>query len=161
MGIFYVGQKVKTIRVDDTDTFQGIPHGSEVELLERQDRYGTWYVVDLLGIHAFCKENRLVPIKPKIVLTEWQIQGLKDAGFGPSAIDRVQSILSEPEPPKYQPKKGEGVLVRSNHTDPWHPRVFTEMNGSRYQCYALIDTDKCNWNYCIQFDAALIGKVTD
>ena len=104
--------------------------------------------------------------KPKTVLTEWQRKRVEEyrisSGYSIMIpLETLEKILSEPEPPKYNPKQGEGVLVRSSHISPWHPRVFAKMFGSRYQCYALVDTDRCNWNYCIQFNADLVGNVTD
>ena len=139
--------------------------GKEVDVFNSKLRGWSFEVV---GSDCNWTEEMFDPLesaKPAPVLTEWQEKEIRRVlndlmvsdHNSDIFIDDLKQILSEPEPPKYIPKQGEGVLVKSNHTNPWHPRVFAEMNGSRYQCYALIDTDKCNWDYCRPFDIDLIG----
>lgn len=100
---------------------------------------------------------------PRIVLTDWQRKQLMKCSWLTKKfmMDDIESILSSPEPPKFVPKQGEAVLVRQNTSVTWNPRVFSKMFEDRYQCYALISTDPCNWNLCIPFDPALVGTVTN
>ena len=101
---------------------------------------------------------------PRVVLTEWQKKQLREyvrEEFKYTALfnffDRLESILSEPEPPKYQPKKGEAVLVRDSHIKPWLPAVAL---GEEYIVYTPT-ADTIGWSYCRPFDASLVGKVTN
>ena len=159
---FYKGQKVRSDRfgsgivhfiLDDASTQYPVSVRFESE------KGSATFTAD--GRHVSNKPIDLFPAdQPKTILTDYHRKKLSES-YSQSEVAQIESILSEPEPPKWEPKQGEGVLVRSNHTDIWHPRVFAEMNGSRYQCYVLIETDKCNWNYCIPFDPSLVGKVTD
>lgn len=168
---FYKGQKVQSNKfgrgivhfvLDDAST----PY--PVAVLFESEKGAAIFTAD--GRHVSNQPIDLFPAdQPKPILTEWQegrfreLMGDVYCNKTPmiEAVAIMNNILSEPDPPKWEPKQGEAVLVRANHTDQWHPRVFTEMNGPRYQCYALIDTDKCNWNYCRPFDPSLVGKVTD
>ena len=173
---FYVGQRVKckmygegvvySIATDPDDTYPIACKFDEI-------------------ICGFTKEGRYVvnePVSlfpldpPRIVLTEWQRKKLKEhflLGYSYASkgqdwyslaednLNYIESILAEPEPPKFVPKEGEAVLVRQNTSVTWNPRVFSKMFEDRYQCYALISTDPCNWNLCRPFDASLVGKVTN
>ena len=70
-------------------------------------------------------------------------------------ITNLESILSSPEPPKYQPKQGEAVLVKVCKDYPWVTGVFSNMEYDAYKCYGVSPV-----NFCRPFDASLVGKVT-
>ena len=105
----------------------------------------------------------LFPIDhPRVVLTEWQKKQLREyvrEEFKYTALfnffDRLESILSSPEPPKYQPKQGEAVLVKVCKDYPWVTGVFSNMEYDAYKCYGVSPV-----NFCRPFDASLVGKVT-
>ena len=106
----------------------------------------------------------LFPIDhPRVVLTEWQKKQLREyvrEEFKYTALfnffDRLESILSSPEPPKYQPKQGEAVLVKVCKDYPWVTGVFSNMEYDAYKCYGVSPV-----NFCRPFDASLIGQVTN
>lgn len=101
---------------------------------------------------------------PRVVLTEWhkkQIASVLNrwvcADYSEEvALKSIESILSSPEPPKYQPKKGEAVLVRDSHIKPWFPAIAF---GEEYIVYTPT-ADIIGWTYCRPFDASLVGQVT-
>lgn len=107
----------------------------------------------------------LFPIyPPRVVLTEWQRNQLYEKGTNHwscdgqflEMLDIIESILSEPEPPKYQPKQGEAVLVKVCKDYPWVTGVFSNMEYDAYKCYGVSPV-----NFCRPFDASLVGKVTN
>lgn len=112
------------------------------------------------------KDQILFPITPKQVLTEWQKEQLDIFSHRMYAhpkdrilfVENITSILSQPEPPKYQPKQGEAVLVRQSEAERWITRVAT---GNGWICYHSQTDGETNWNHCIPFDPSLVGKITD
>lgn len=107
----------------------------------------------------------LFPIDPlSVVLTEWQekqilsvLDQLICADYTEKgALGAIKSILSSPEPPKYQPKQGEAVLVKVCKDYPWVTGVFSNMEYDAYKCYGVSPV-----NFCRPFDASLVGKVTN
>lgn len=110
-----------------------------------------------------CYGDVITPINPpRVVLTEWQKKQLREyvrEEFKYTALfnffDRLESILSSPEPPKYQPKQGEAVLVKVCKDYPWVTGVFSNMEYDAYKCYGVSPV-----NFCRPFDASLVGKVT-
>lgn len=102
-------------------------------------------------------KSSFTPIdQPRTVLTDWYRKQLKDIGYTDNFIAKIESILSKPEPPKFEPKDGEAVLVRDCATDYWKARVFKHFAIDMpvtYPCKA--------WRYCHPFDAALVGKATN
>lgn len=101
---------------------------------------------------------------PRVVLTEWQkkqLHGMLDKYYesegylNDNFIADLESILSSPEPPKYQPKQGEAVLVRNYKDAVWCAGVFSNMEYDLYKCYGYAAL-----NLCRPFDASLIGQVT-
>ena len=101
---------------------------------------------------------------PRVVLTEWhkkQIASVLNrwvcADYSEEvALKSIEYILSEPEPPKYQPKQGEAVLVKVCKDYPWVTGVFSNMEYDAYKCYGVSPV-----NFCRPFDASLIGQVTN
>ena len=99
----------------------------------------------------------LFPIDPpRVVLTEWQRKRLIQYGIDEQEISIVEDVLSSPEPPKYQPKQGEAVLVKVCKDYPWVTGVFSNMEYDAYKCYGVSPV-----NFCRPFDASLVGKVTN
>lgn len=100
---------------------------------------------------------------PRVVLTEWQKKQLREyvrEEFKYTALfnffDRLESILSEPEPPKYQPKQGESVIFRDRNDCPWSASVATGIYWRIYYYGDTLDAFEVR-----PFDASLIGKVTN
>lgn len=74
---------------------------------------------DSHGNESLISVTGITPIDPRVVLTEWQKQKLKDHfllgykyasegmdwySLADDNLAQIESILSSPEPPKYQPK---------------------------------------------------------
>ena len=98
---------------------------------------------------------------PRTVLTDWQRKQIEQFRNGTNdqvviQMDKLISILSEPEPPKYIPKHGEAVQLRDNYSDIWLVDVFYEMTDDGiYKGYNMVG------KFCRPFDAALVGQITN
>lgn len=184
---FYVGQKVKVVDNDWTYTyyeqkfielgFVNKKHNPEF----RNGQEGVIFATTrqnvreglLLAIRADDGRECLISCDGVSViypepfrLTEWQKDRVKELVddiynnkiiFHTSLIEKIESILSEPEPPKYQPKQGDAVLVRNNKQNEWSAKVAT---GYGYDIYGwrgeIVPSE-----FCRPFDPDLVGKVTD
>lgn len=157
---FYVGQKVKDERygdgevIDTNCSWYDVYHPIGVQF----ENYRVSYRNDGSELKDIV---RLSPIDhPKIVLSEWHRKQLKSHETSTDrialSIDMLESILSEPEPPKYQPKQGEAVMVRCRETGIWLADVFHAMEGEFYRLYNLDIT-----KHCIPFSPDLVGQITD
>ena len=100
---------------------------------------------------------------PRVVLTEWQKKQLREyvrEEFKYTALfnffDRLESILSSPEPPKYQPKQGEAVIFRDRNDCQWSASVATGIYWRIYYYGDTLDAFEVR-----PFDASLVGKVTN
>ena len=157
MGIFYVGQKVKE-KEEGAGIVKAITDYSYPVVVEFEN--GKCYYYSKEGRYISGGDIILAPsdpIEPKHVLTEWQRKKMVDAGFLSSSIKQIESILSEPEPPKYQPKKNEPVLA-SDGGCLW-AGVFIGMRGDKYVC--AIGGYKNAYDKVFPFNADLVGNVTD
>lgn len=158
---FYVGQRVRSDKFGegevssiDTSGITNINYRIGVKFPGR--KYAIAYTLD--GVYTLGGPIDLHPIdQPKTTLTEWQRNEIKKhIELTDIQVDRLESILSEPEPPKYIPKHGEAVEIRDSLSDPWLVDVFHEMiDDNRYIGYNL--TGK----YCRPFDASLVGQITN
>ena len=161
---FYVGQRVRgpqgqvVIVLDpkhDADIFKGILVDGPIESRPIGYISSGWLKDSFVDFPIY---------PPRVVLTEWhkkQIASVLNrwvcADYSEEvALKSIESILSSPEPPKYQPKKGEAVLVRDSHIKPWFPAIAF---GEEYIVYTPT-ADIIGWTYCRPFDASLVGKVT-
>ena len=160
---FYVGQRVRgpqgqvVIVLDpkhDADIFKGILVDGPIESRPIGYISHSWYKDSFVDFPIY---------PPRVVLTEWQKKQLREyvrEEFKYTALfnffDRLESILSEPEPPKYQPKQGEAVLVKVCKDYPWVTGVFSNMEYDAYKCYGVSPV-----NFCRPFDASLVGQVTN
>lgn len=179
---FYVGQKVKIINNGSTYTTYDRKF-TELGFSDKKHNpcflngeYGVIFATTthevnkdfLLAIRAddgrecLINSDGVCLIDPEpFRLTEWQRKQLEkytnSTGMTVMPLDRLESILSEPEPPEYQPKNGDAVLVRNNPTSGWIARVST---GEEYWTYNY-DSAILGWKYCRPFNPDLVGKVTD
>lgn len=170
---FKVGQRVtiNNLESDDRNDFLGIPFGSEVVVVSDASPYNGYNGIPQTrvrhksGIERTCYTERLRHIPPKPVLTEWQEKKVGEClnRYGHeffyhevNFMDDLKSILSEPDPPKFEPKQGDAVLVREDNIVPWIPRVAT---GNGFVTYNVHNPNGNTWNYCIPFDPSLVGKV--
>ena len=104
---------------------------------------------------------RLVHIDPPApVLTEWQEKNLrallnpiaaKIDGDIDAAIKRINDILSEPEPPKWEPKEGEVCLFRYNRGHWVADRFERIVSDGRFE------TSTDWFDQCRPFSIDLIG----
>ena len=100
---------------------------------------------------------------PRVVLTEWHkkqiasvLNRLVCADYSEEvALKSIESILSSPEPPKYQPKQGEAVIFRDRKDCPWSASVATGIYWRIYYYGDTLDAFEVR-----PFDASLVGKVT-
>ncbi|HEY3387496.1 MAG TPA: hypothetical protein VGK46_13355, partial [Saprospiraceae bacterium] len=149
---FYVGQKVKDERygngevIDTNCSWYDVYHPIGVQF----ENYMVSYRNDGSELTDIV---RLSPIDhPKIVLSERQRKQLKRHETSTDRIalsmDVLESIISEPEPPKYQPKQGESVMCRHFIGSPWNIRVATGNNWDTYDGLSICD----HWKYCRPFD---------
>mgnify|MGYP006921321966 CR=1 FL=1 len=163
---FYVGQRVRSEKYGEGEVLNVSSNrhpGFPVYCSFKNSGMG----YSLAGVLIGGSDIDLTPIDPpRTVMTDWQRKQIEQFRNGTNdqvviQMDKLISILSEPEPPKFKPKEGEAVLVKQDVDNFWLPRVFTKMFAERYQCYALMDTDRCNWKFCRPFDAALVGQITN
>lgn len=111
-------------------------------------------------------EEMFEPIQPepsKIVLSEWQEKEISTTLNWIACNDineadglkNIKSILSAPEPPKWEPKEGEVCLFREEDSDGWIADAFDGMCNDSL----LFKSKGCGfkWNQCRPFDANLIG----
>ena len=160
---FYVGQRVRgpqgqvVIVLDpkhDAYIFKGILVDGPIESRPIGYISHSWYKDSFVDF----------PIDPpRVVLTEWQKKQLREyvrEEFKYTALfnffDRLESILSEPEPPKYQPKQGEAVIFRDRKDCPWSASVATGIYWRIYYYGDTLDAFEVR-----PFDASLIGQVTN
>lgn len=113
--------------------------------------YGTF---TLDGRYMKSEEPSLFPKQPSIKLTEWQRNRLIDKlEITPAELSVIESILSQPEPPKYSPNNGDAVLFPNTI---WMAAVFTNMVGEKYRIAAS------GWSGVVDevrpFDAELLNK---
>ena len=71
-------------------------------------------------------------------------------------LDKLESILSEPEPPKWMPKEGEPVLVRDEDKGYWVAVRFTQMADGAFAS-KWWNGSTTTWIQCRPFDIDLIG----
>lgn len=157
---FYVGQRVRSEKYGEGEVLNVSSNrhpGFPVYCSFKNSGMG----YSLAGVLIGGSDIDLTPIDPpRTVMTDWQRKQLSKCHW--LNMSWLEKILSEPfepqpEPPKFEPKEGEAVLVRDLVNHPWKARVFSSMTGGgRYYCYT--DT---TWKYCRPFDAALVEKVTD
>src|SRR5688572_20850124 len=96
-----------------SDTSVGVQFGHCVGTFDLDGRRAKGHPIDLHQLES-----------GKIVLSEWQsdqfefvLKSFKADNIRyDQAISQIESILSEPKPPKYQPKQGEAVLVMCRET---------------------------------------------
>ena len=160
---FYVGQRVRSNKFGEgvVVSIKESLHSYPIVCEFGQSRHSALYTDE--GRHWADEDVDLFPIDPpRVVLTEWQKKQLREyvrEEFKYTALfnffDRLESILSSPEPPKYQPKQGEAVLVKVCKDYPWVTGVFSNMEYDAYKCYGVSPV-----NFCRPFDASLIGQVT-
>lgn len=167
---FYKGQKVRSDRFGMGVVYSVLDDASTqypVSVHFGSDKGTATFTAD--GRHVSNQPIDLFPVdQPKPILTEWQRKRLKEYFFHIKHISiykddfsQIESILSTPEPPKWEPKQGEAVLVSNeNYTIGWNAAVSTGNNkNGMYE--AAMGSGTCFWNHCIPFDPALVGKVTD
>lgn len=155
---FYVGQRVRgkqgqVIIVLDPDysetTFKGIVIDGPIEgqpIGYISSRWANECFVDFpLG-------------SPCVVLTEWQRKQLMKCSWltNKFMMDDIKSILSQPEPPKYQPNQGEAVIFRDRKDCPWSASVATGIGCRIYYYGDTLDAFEVR-----PFDPALVGRVTN
>ena len=160
---FYVGQRVRgpqgqvVIVLDpkhDAYIFKGILVDGPIESRPIGYISHSWYKDSFVDFPIY---------PPRVVLTEWQKKQLREyvrEEFKYTALfnffDRLESILSSPEPPKYQPKQGEAVIFRDRKDCPWSASVATGIYWRIYYYGYTLDAFEVR-----PFDASLIGQVTN
>lgn len=160
---FYVGQRVRAnkstleIYVTGEGDSPNYPSFAGVAI-----KGGAGYAIGRYS--AAWTKSSFTPIDPpSTVLTDWQRKQIREYFFlmkhistSDDDFNAIESILSEPEPPKYKPKHGEAVQLRDNDSDMWLVDVFYEMTDDGiYKGYNMLG------KFCRPFDAALVGKVTN
>lgn len=130
-----------------SDTSVGVQFGQCVGTFDLDGRRAKGHPVDLHPLES-----------GKIVLSEAQKQKLRDAHYSECYVKEIESILSEPEPPKYQPKANEPVCVKNKATC-WVAAIFKRMDNGYYRTYGGVFDN--TWDYCRPFSPDLVGKVTD
>lgn len=186
---FYVGQRVKVIDNDETWTtrsdvfkrfgFKELGYNEEFSngeegIIFAFELIGKEYCIGLThsdGRQCLISNYGIIPIDPpRIVLTEWQEKKLrillmpiadKINGDIDVAINRINAVLSEPEPPKFVPKEGDVCLFRDENKEKWMALLFTGMVGERYGSSWFFTGEDAEWKQCRPFDPALVGKVTN
>lgn len=128
---FYVGMTVRSdqygigkVLKTDSDRYFGRP------VYVCFDNAAMSYTID--GRKTIYDYIDLHPIDPpKTTLTEWQRKKLEHHHYSPFQIELIESILSEPEPPKYEPKQWEAVLFPEDGI--LKVGVFSNMVGDKYR----------------------------
>ena len=171
---FYVGQMVR-----DDGRFKGsigivktvdCKLGGEAYpiLVDYGNKSTRVYTAD--GRYTTEGDPSLTPIdQPATKLTEWQRHELKNHfisnykfasegmdwnSLADDNISFIESILLQPETPKYQPKRGDAILYPYAC---WCAGVFLEMSGDRYRIAA--GGGIFNVDGVIPFDADLLVKI--
>lgn len=166
MGIFYVGQKLWAINpcIMENGANEGEPALIVGKMYENKLDNGIAVIDEHGEYHSFTgKPEKFFSIQQieqhKTVLTEWQRKNLMRCKWLTDKwiMEDIESILSEPEPPKYQPKKNEPVLA-SDGGCLW-AGVFIGMRGDKYVC--AIGGYKNAYDKVFPFNADLVGNVTD
>jgi hypothetical protein len=167
---FKVGDRVKVVSIAnqwirDERVFPKVKVGDtlEVELVSAGDDWGIWGIGGLRfkGLPYIHPASQFAPIDPPAqVLTEWQEGCIEEAINDYSkddismrgALDKIKFILSEPEPPQWEPKEGEVCLFR-DRGGCWVADVFVRVSkeDGRHEGVTLL------FDECRQFDIDLIG----
>lgn len=152
---FYVGQRVRSEKYGEGEVLNVSSNrhpGFPVYCSFKNSGMG----YSLAGVLIGGSDIDLTPIDPpRTVMTDWQRKRLRTPGvamFTKDQIDLIESILSEPEPPKFIPKEGEVCLFRDKDETTWvADRLCSIDNREYFVCQFT------HWKQCRPFSLELIG----
>lgn len=130
---FFIGQPVRSDKFGEGVVIEIENDIKPICVQFKSEKFTRWFYPN--GSYVSDRElHMLHPIDPpKTTMTEWQRKQFMNIHWltNKYQMDDIERILSEPEPPKYEPKQGEAVLFPEDGI--LKVGVFSNMVGDKYR----------------------------